>query len=895
MGSEMCIRDRIEGTYQDLSTQHQTVAQQLAADQQENASLKQRISQLNAEIAQIKPRLEKMRSEARQQKGMVAINKKQLTTNEGERGNMDSEISTLEAEAAERIRQLEERERQQQERELQQQERERQQGELERQLEEQKHQLQEQEVQLAERQRQHGERERQHGERERQHGEKERQLRDEEHSRSIASPQPTSSVISPALSTGAGTNPFFRSQGAPREAGTMSPGGFMASAPSPSAFDALFGPSFSAQQPTDTNAPPTTSFKAVEAQHSATSGQSASSDGRPTPSATPPLSAGHDLEPPPPPESRQFTPGNLPLRSLQHEPSFDSSTRAAAPGSVDNRSVATGPITSPFDGTNTFDHSSFGHEDVSTPPAQTSGPSFQELHAEHAQTNEPVQLPTPLPEAESMPGAFPEDGVTPMSTQTTGLDRSLQPPEGNGSSLARASSHDDFDSAFAGFGEPAQSKGKEPAHEAPEPAHDGQPAASHGFGDEFPAIQEVAVSDDSDSESDRGFDDDFSAGPSANNGAPLERAETQHIEHGALGTAVTSSELPSFASAIAQDHTARPVMTQESRVNTDLPPITAQTSPPSYDNIVDHPRSGSNGQLPPEFGGLLPSREDPTQSPVPHSIPHTIHETPTTANSESFHSAGSSFPTASVAPAQPPAMQKSAFDDEFADFDDLAEAKEASVDDAFGNDSEVRGDEFNPTFDSPGRHSAEATPVMPKAQPAFYSNAFDNFGGNAGNGYGHGQQPSISTAFGQAPATQGNQDWDAIFSGLDTSPAITTDPGHTVGAAAFSPFAPTSSGSTSAAAAAPSSQGHPFPGFDNSRDETSSHQQHAAAENQQPAKPTLGRAITNTGEHDDPTVKRLVGMGFGRDKAVKALEDFDYNIDAVSFFLPRVMLSSLTR
>ncbi|KAJ9641942.1 hypothetical protein H2199_005157 [Coniosporium tulheliwenetii] len=78
----------VEGTHQDLQTQHRQVLGALEADQHENASLKERIRNINMEISQLRPQLDKMRSDARQQKGMVAINKKQLATNESERDRM---------------------------------------------------------------------------------------------------------------------------------------------------------------------------------------------------------------------------------------------------------------------------------------------------------------------------------------------------------------------------------------------------------------------------------------------------------------------------------------------------------------------------------------------------------------------------------------------------------------------------------------------------------------------------------------------------------------------------------------------------------------------------------------------------------------------------------------
>lgn len=771
----------IEGAHQDLFTQHQTVSQQLAADQQENASLKQRISQLNAEIAQLKPQVEKMKADARQQRGMVAINKKQLATNEGEHSTLSGQIDSLRSEAEqweaqqkaeheERLRQLEER------------------GTA---LQEREDHLHAQESQLKER-------------------ESLLQQREQEHARSVAAaPQARSAVVSPTPS--ASTNPFFRSAGTP---GPTSPGGRVAS-PSVRAFDDLFGPSFSSQQDPQINAPPTTSFRENEAPVAAASVQSLSSEGRPTPSATPPLASDH--VPPPPPESRQFTPGILPMRNVQREASFDDSVRAAAPDSVDDRSVATGPIGSPFDEPNALEHSSFASGEIADVGNQAHDPALQ---AGHDQSREVAQEFEPLQETESMPGAFPEDGATPMTAQTTGP-------------TAEKVAHDDFESAFAGFDDPAQSKGKEPATE-PFPGE--AQSAARPFSDEFPAIKELDHGD-SDSDSDRGFDDDFTAGPSAGNGAPLEPVITEHIEH----------------AAPAPEENLRPAFTEDSRALTDLPDITAQTSPPTYENSL-HPRSGS-GHLPPEFGGLLPSREDPTQSPVPHSIPQQVPHTPA---SDVFHDAGSrptsdtpDFSGTTTTTTAVPVADRSAFDDDFAEFDDLDEAKEATGEEnAFGTESEIRGEEFNPTFDSP-------------------TQSISTIHGGAAGGATHGfggfddhqrdvQQPTTTSAFGttQAPQAQSSHDWDAIFSGLDASPNVSTNP-----ASAFD-IAPPSTG---------------FPGADNIREEGSAGGLAAPV----PQKPQLGRAITNTGEHDDPTVKRLTGMGFSRDKAVKALEDYDYNIDRV--------------
>jgi epidermal growth factor receptor substrate 15 len=46
--------------------------------------------------------------------------------------------------------------------------------------------------------------------------------------------------------------------------------------------------------------------------------------------------------------------------------------------------------------------------------------------------------------------------------------------------------------------------------------------------------------------------------------------------------------------------------------------------------------------------------------------------------------------------------------------------------------------------------------------------------------------------------------------------------------------------------------------------------------------PQLGRAISTGTEHDDPILKKLTGMGYGRNDALDALEKFDYDINKVS-------------
>ncbi|KAI4719089.1 hypothetical protein E4T48_04607 [Aureobasidium sp. EXF-10727] len=780
----------IEGTYQDLQNQHQQVSQALSTDQQENASLKQRISQMNAEIAQLKPQLDKMRSDARQQKGMVAINKKQLATNEGEHDKIQTEM-----------------------------------GDLKKAAEEHEQQMREQAAQE----------------------ERSRQAAQEERSRSVASPQPPSTVVSPAPSH---TNPFFRKATAPREEGTLSPGaGFLSGAPSPSAFDALFGPSASQQQ-AGPHTPPVTSFR------SEPSGNSVSSDGRMTP-ASPTLSATtHDEPPPPPPESRQFTPNILPMRQpLTRDQSVASSNRAAPPGSrlgeQDSASVA-----SPWDAapTSSFSANPWGGEDVATPPAQTSGPAIQSHNHDGPHESASRDLPEQL--EEEIPGAFPE---TPMETQTTG-----QP--------AQAPAHD-FDSAFAGFGETQQQNGGHTAAHDPfapapvsrevdhAPVHREVNPAPPSYGNsEFPPIQTLEREDsssDDDSDSERGFGDDFaSSEPHA---------------------AATTTEVPSAEHhEVAAEDSRRPsAVGMQSTANvSELPPITAQTSPPSYETAQEgQHRSGSNS-FPPEFTGLLPSREDPTQSPVPHSIPHEQQpQTPmtSTAGSDHFHDAHSrpmsnitdmgatSFAnvgevTQHAAPVAPQESTKDAFDDDFDNFDDLAEAKEASGDNFdFGFPHHQNTDEFDANFDSPAQStihtisSPQETPVTRTAP-----NGFSDFESNTGAATQHQPTP-IAIPFGSthAPQAQAPHDWDAIFSGLDTpAPQVQPTPNFSSTDGAATPKASSSSAA-------------------------------------QPTMPPLGRAISSGTEHDDPILKRLTGMGYQREKALDALEKHDYDIDRAVDYLSR--------
>jgi epidermal growth factor receptor substrate 15 len=749
LGQELAM---LEGNYQDLQTQHQTVSQALQADQQENSNLKQRISQINAEVAKLKPEIEKLKLDARQQKGMVSINKKQLTTGEGDRDRLQGDKASLEREVADW----------------------------------------------------------------------------EEQARNAPQAEPASNVVSPAASVMSANNPFFRKDTTERSMSPTPPAAQTGnSAPNPSAFDAIFGPSAAfapnGQSGSGTATPPTTSFvgRSIGPASAAPAGmsdsvQSVSSYGEPTPSATPPLSEqakASPLEPPPPPENRQFSASHLPVVSVDGTApdSETSSTRVVPPASR-----AGG---------------------IDTPREAVSSPALAGM--QHVSGSFPED-PTPETAAQDgVPGAFPD--TTPITSRST----------------TPAAAKDDFDSAFAGFGSNDQAN-----HSSnDDPFGSSTRAPTNGASSEFPEIKYLEPEDsDSEAEVDRGFDDDFTS-------ASPPQAQLSNL----------SISGPSEAAVAAAG----------------LPGIEAQKSPPTHEES-DNPSRGGQGdhsetnQFPPEFGGLLPSREDPTsptlgeatpaQTAVTevHELQPSIHTPPANGtaslssfpappgpSSETFYDA-TSRPISNVTdltPAQTSSAvpAKNAFDD-FDEFDDLAEAKEADkTGSEFDFESNEPSSEFNPAFDSPAASmtttmtSSQQTPVAASRSLHQESNGFGSFA------------PSVSTssAFGSstnAQSSNSQHDWDAIFSGLDGSNNVDTS------LPASDPWGTSTSDESIAPAEAPSAP-PPIPA------------------SKPLSVPDRGGAITPGTEHDDPILKRLTGMGYPRMQALDALEKFDYDINRVSLLL----------
>ena len=855
----------IQGTHQDLQNQHRQIGEALNADQGENANLKERIRQANAQIAELKPQAEKMRSEARHQKGLVAINKKQLATHEAELEKIKAELDASAREHEEARRELEQSQR---------------------------------DIEAA--------------------SQAVSQARSPPFP--VASPPPAVASATPST---ASMNPFFRrtSNAVGTERGVTSP--FTpqnVTSPNHNAFDSFFGPpAGSSSQP-----PPPTSFgnetpsisRDVPQQATGQSQRSSEGPGIPTPSSSPPPSNFSDSpqtasEPLAPPQSRQITSSFLPLRtSVERSGSQSSSTRANPPGSrmgdtpsgfdtPTDRGVLSSEPAVPESPRDHFEEMAATAPQAE--PSQVMPPSSEQtpfnsnegIRQQEATVSDGISQSSGFPSASrEVPGAFPGD-ETPVGSESE-MNQSTAGPysgskldprvdstpqnqannltvhtssshddpfamAGNGS-RSPAASKDDFESAFADF---STDKGKAPKHTNGTISSNGfsssEAPKSHG---EFPPIQEFGADDESDSDDEHGFDDHFTAHSGSRT---AESGPNQALQN------------PPVSSEGGLAPTRPPINTVESNTS-QLPTPGAQASPPTYDQTIGSPSKGPGGrkesnQFPAEYSGLLPSRDDPTSpttSPPPassvasaagidrgliffgdESTEHAAGHAPLNSSFAQDHSpmspgASNAAPyayTHSPTPSQPvqtnpPVPAKTAIHDDFDDeFAGLEEAKEASEqgDVDFSSSRRNDFDEFNPVFDSPAasRHTAQST-----ASTFPPSDAFADFESSITNAGSSSKQ--------QAPTETPSHDWDAIFAGLDTpqNNGVQSD----LGPKDFS-----------------SSMQSPEP----------------SAEPKPAGKPPLNRVMTEDGEHDDPILKRLTGMGYPRKESLTALEKFDYNLDKV--------------
>ena len=858
----------IQGTHEDLQNQHQQISEAFNMDQNENANLKEKIRQTNVGISEIKPQLEKMRSDARQQKGLVAINKKQLATNETE---LEKAKADLEAAAREH-------------------------EEAMRELEQSKRDLEASSQAVSD-------------------------VKSQARSppAAVASPAPSNASMNPFFrrSSNAVTEKGVPSS---QSHGVISPNhnafdSFFG--PSPGSSNQTSGP---LQSTSFSNDPSDTHREAPEQSMASNQSQNSSyGPDIPTPSVSPPpLSSFSDSprnvsEPPAPSQSRQITSSFLPFRpNVERSDSESPSVRANPPGSrmgdkSDFEGSAERQILAAEPSKPESPRQHFAELAAKPPQAeatQITPPTPQQIPAgtsegsrrqEAAISNEKIESSGMPSATRDVPGAFPGDEIpepernfyqsvaTPYSTSKldprvdskprSDLVESTKEPsyttsEGtpvgndpfvtaNDNSRTSPTANDDFDSAFLGVGD--KGKGVE----------QGNSRTTNGFKSvdapkshsEFPPIQEFGIEDESDSDEDRGFGDNFTA-HSANRTAesgPNQALQAPPVSDG-FGMALTR---PPFETANITD--------------SPLPTPGAQTSPPTYDQTVGSPPSEAphrreSNQFPAEYSGLLPSRVDPT-SPTTSPPPQKAAALPVastagidrglnffgedTTEQEVSHATIGSFSNdhAPMSPgaskdalhaytntSSPPQQQtqttypsvpaKAPIHDDFDDeFGDLSEAKEASEkgDEDFPSSRQNEFEDFNPVFDSPAasRHTAQSSSTFP------HSDSFADFESSMTGASSSSRQQGVQ----QTPS----HDWDAIFSGLDTTP----NNGVHNGLVNEFPSPPRDQGGKAA------------------------------------EKPAMKRMATEDTTMDDPILKDLTGMGYPRGESLKALEKFDYNLDKV--------------
>jgi len=648
------------------------------------------------------------------------------------------------------------------------------------------------------------------------------------------SPREAPAVVSPAASTSQSTNPFFRRTPQQSFDNTMSPGGFARSPAETNkqSFDNIFSTASSTSQ---TTAPPPTSFGfASQTGPSIQSASitSSSEPGLPTPSASPPASSHRDsprtAEPPEPPESRQLTPGDLPLRpGRQFSESTATSVRVETPvsrlegGGTETPTATSGPPPLERLETNRSEGSTgaalFERNKSTSPVTSTGGRSTD------------TDLFRTFPG--TVPGTFPPSDTSSVKPNFTGGSGFSSGSRETFSAFGKEStrtgtvgSTKDFDDAFASL--PA---GSRPSTSGPRANGDLGDAAVERINSEFPPIPSLQ-DDDSDSDGDQGFDDNFT------------HQSPEKIK-----------EVP------------RPI----SDVREELPTPNAQKSPPTYGETVST-GTGANrdpNQFPLEFGGLLPSRDDPTtgaqpvQSPSqgqalfgnksPTSPPPLAETTP----SSNVPSSDTYVSAASHQSVIPPTLHSTqgkkigSFDDDFdAGFDDLEDAKadeegHADEDDfMFASGHENSFDEFNPSFDSPSASktntlASERTPTS-KAPMSFQNSSNkveDSFGdfGDFGTTSKSSILPPLSGIGVSGPSAEGSNavDWDALMKNAEEDR-----------------IAPLVASSSTA---------------------------------QEISKPNLGRTVSEVSEHDVSQLQNLMRLGYGRSSAVRALEKYDYDYDKV--------------
>lgn len=337
-----------------------------------------------------------------------------------------------------------------------------------------------------------------------------------------ASSQPPTQVASPALSATSANNPFFRRTGS-----TDIATAFASPPPRPfndTSFDDVFGPSPAFPASSHTNSPPPAAATAFKPQTTGTSTTSVTSGSFATPTSTSPKisrAASVTADPPAPPESRQISSSHLPFGDAQE--SVSSSRQVSPP--LSRISQTETPVAEPQSAT-----LASPAEITRTVASPASGSG-----------SEPARNGAASPTGEGRPTS----NGTSAFFAAPAVEETSAPPAGGSASdpfaaMDQAKAKDDFESAFASF-KKARAQGPEPVADAPKT-----------FTSEFPPISELEHDDDSDSESDRGFDDDFA--PASPPPKPIEkRSEGSKPPSPTLSKTVQADATasPSSGSAVA--------------------------------------------------------------------------------------------------------------------------------------------------------------------------------------------------------------------------------------------------------------------------------------------------------------------------------------------------------
>ncbi|KLU91600.1 EF hand domain-containing protein [Magnaporthiopsis poae ATCC 64411] len=285
------------------------------------------------------------------------------------------------------------------------------------------------------------------------------------------------------------------------------------------------------------------------------------------------------------------------------------------------------------------------------------------------------------------------------------------------------------------------------------------------------------------------------------------------------------------------------------------PTNSAQPAKPSEATAVKPPAAeGATSEATASPTAATSSSSISTAMPAGQSNVNSIWGDSLAASASTAPAAGQQSEPASSAAAPPPLPAKQAFDDLEDDFEGLEDAKEGSTaDDDFANISRSALDDFNPVFDSSPPRSHAAKSDGGSNNPA--AGGAPNFAAESSSFDFAERQPTPAGPAAPLPACLGCCSWR-----VKEAPA----PAAAAAAAATANGAPDPSGSPAPAPAASSSSP-------------------AAPVPSRPA--AAGRLLTEGGEHDDPILKNLTGMGYPRADALSALEKYDYNLERAANYL----------